>query len=91
MKSTKDSPIMVNSCLMFPFVFGYKTQDAVKIIPELEIKKPVSSKSFSKKSIGMESAHLFKIYEIEGVSQKKSALFIMNDTELTEEIQFEAL
>ena len=59
MKSTKESPVMVNNCLMFPLVFGYKSQDLIKKIPELEIKR---GKNYTKKTIGLETNHVFKIY-----------------------------
>ena len=94
MKSTKESPIMVNNCLMFPYVYGYRSHDFVSRIEQLEIKRPPKSKTFAKKAIGLEAKHLFKIYEIEGVrdlSIKKCALFNFNDGELGDEIQYGAL
>lgn len=73
---------MVNHCLIFPQVFGLKSNINLPEIQNLSISLPDSDKVYNKRIIGIDDSLIFKVFEIENckeLSNKKCALFMLCD------------
>mmetsp|Transcript_13543 Transcript_13543/g.21117 ORF Transcript_13543/g.21117 Transcript_13543/m.21117 type:complete len:113 (-) Transcript_13543:11501-11839(-) len=79
MKSTRESPLLVNTALMFPLVYGVPSSQTLEDYPSLEIRAPAEKSPYHKQLLGLETSLVYKVHEIEGVkdlTREKCALFV---------------